>query len=897
MQPCPFRMRPICGMITASFCDDDQIRSRRGILVRSDSIGAEISWPVCWSLSKGVFPGTRKPTMSSKSQRKRDRQARNRKERQKRQERLRNQQPVFRRPEDQTVGSNSRHRQRLAEQIPRSWPGELSEDVAVFDDAALSALPPELAQQATAVREALREVLESRGDDGLKRVAVVPRGSSFSEWRLFLRGLVDWLANEWDSASETWQRLDPERRPGRIATAMMVALRSDLESAASPQVPPQTQEAGVEGGAGPAVGSVTEPAANPLADEDRSDAASGPATEPGTAPDAGGKKSPWDQFDETQLYHAKLLRRVRFDRAALRIAEAALSVPEESQELVLGPKRIAWLQRFIAEYQDTEPELTAALAEAGLARAVSQSYYNLFDDAVRVLRGPRHDRRNWLLRYFYYGRFANDRDSEKRAERALHEYLQRDLPQNKEISDVLRSAIVSQLHLKQAVDLMGPPRTGTIFDWIMQARQDPREIEDHLRSAVKAAPTNRRAYEVHAEWIMDKLDEDRLSKVDEEEFEEDLEEVMQTWSHALPDDVKPRLWLVDYLLENEHLEEARPHVEFLAASRHEDPRVRATSWKWQLLEAMRLCRRKAWLREVPAFLDEAEKLWPAWLSPAWLPYLRTAWMLRLGRGEAYADERRRIREETGRGLLADACMALGAAQKMRVAAADLKPLRAAADQAIKDIDQLPLEDLVETASFFWDLHRVQLVYPAHRMQSKPIGTALLSRLGRQPEFVADKIDDIRTGQAVLWMSECRFWASGYATKIPAIFNLPAIGEHPFIVAAKVNAFLGSRYYWGYKKFSHLLSPLRAAATATRDAYYRYWFAELAARLDDAISSAKTGFSTSPLGNLFGDLGDEDDDADDEDDDNDGLDFDPNCNCPDCRAARAAYDSAAKSKSK
>ena len=69
--------------------------------------------------------------------------------------------------------------------------------------------------------------------------------------------------------------------------------------------------------------------------------------------------------------------------------------------------------------------------------------------------------------------------------------------------------------------------------------------------------------------------------------------------------MEPRLWLVDYLLENERLEEARPHVDFLAASRQDDPRVRATPWKWQLLEAMRLCRRKAWLADVPARLDRS----------------------------------------------------------------------------------------------------------------------------------------------------------------------------------------------------------------------------------------------------------------------------------------------------
>jgi hypothetical protein len=125
---------------------------------------------------------------------------------------------------------NSRHRQRLAQQKPRAWNGETPEEVAVFEDSVVESLSPELANQVSAVREALQVACESRGDEALKCVSRVSRSSPLSQWRLFIRGLVPWMADDTAAASEAWRRLDPERRPGRIAIAMMVSLRTDLDS-------------------------------------------------------------------------------------------------------------------------------------------------------------------------------------------------------------------------------------------------------------------------------------------------------------------------------------------------------------------------------------------------------------------------------------------------------------------------------------------------------------------------------------------------------------------------------------------------------------------------------------------------------------------------------------------
>jgi hypothetical protein len=785
--------------------------------------------------------------MGSKSQRKKERE---RRKQQKKKLKARKQLQQKRREIQFASAGVARHQQRLLQQTPKAWAGETPEDVAVFDDSVLGSLPPDLAGQVSAVREALEDALESRGDDALKRTSAIPRSSPLSQWRLLLRGLVSWLADDTQSAGEAWKRLDPERRPGRIAAAMMLALRSDLEQASQAQ---------------------------------RS------ATTPDESQD-----SWWSRCDDQLLYHAKLLRRTRFDRPALRTAQTGLSMPEESKQLRLGPKKIQWLRRFIAEHGATEPELTAALSQAALGRAFAQNYSDLFDDATRSFPGPRHDRRNLLLIFFYFVQFGKDPGARTKAQRALDEYLNRDLPQNEELSEPLRSAIASQIHLNEATALMRPSQGG-LMDMMFGPPEDPKAIRKHLSAAVKAYPAHRAAYRAHVEWIESKLDNDRLTKPMRKPWEEELALVMQAWSRALPEDAEPRLWLFDYLLENERSEEAGPHVEWLAASRQEDPRVRAAPWKWQLLEAMRLCRRKAWLAEVQERLEQAEKLWPVWLSQQWLPYLKAAWTCRSGQAEPFEQQRQQICQQSGlaRDSLADACMMLGAAQRMQIPAAELKQFRGPVDQAVNNLGRLPLDELLSVSSFFWDLHRTQLLYPAYRMHGGKIGKELLARLSHAPQRVLDGMNDERIQAAVLWFSDHRFWGDGYELRLPPWYASPAIQRHPMFAAARVNAFLKLRYQWQAEEYRQLGPLLREAAQSQRDAYYRHWFGLLAQELDDVLATASSrfgGLNFDFFGDVFGSYdGDEDDEFDDEDDGFDfDLGFDPTCNCPDCQAARRAY---------
>ncbi len=785
--------------------------------------------------------------MATRSQRRKEKKKQQRKEKKKQQ---RTRKTEVESQSRSGTWATSRHRQRVLQQVPHAWPDESLEDVAIFEDSALETLTPEVASQVVAVREALQLACDSRGEDALEHVSEIARNSPLSDWRLYLRGLVAWLAEDYDTAGKSWQRLDFKRRPGRMANAMMGAISTDLASDSKPNAKTESDD-------------------SPVYD--------------------------WrPQLDDKLRYHAKLLRRVRFDRASIKIAEAGALAPEESKELLLGPKKIRWLIRFVNEFHELESELTDALQQVALGRAYSQNFSDVFSEAAAELAGPRHDRRNLLLSFYYFSRFDRDRSAETEAQQFLKRYLQEDLPKNEKLSEPLRKAIASQIYLQEA-KLEIQPQSQDFFSFY-QKPGDSKAIRENLKAAIKEYPANRSAYKTYFEWLEAKLENQRLTKLKRKPILEEQAQIAKKWSQGLPEDVEPRLWLVDYLLENEQMEEAKPHVEWLAGARQDNPRVRATPWKWQLLEAMRLCRRKAWLKDVPDHLDEAERLWPTWLSRDWLPYLRVALILRSGDREEFETQRQEISNESGvkRDSLVDACMMLGAAQHMRVPAADLKPLRAPVDQAVKNLKQMSDQELLSVSAFFWDLHRTQLLYPAYRMHGGKIVNEMFACLKENPKLVFKHLDEDRIHATILLCSEHQCLGNSYELKLPDWYENPAVKKHPMFSAAKLNGVLKLRSIRGMRDYKELGVELRELALSQRDSYYRYWFVALAEELEELLasnSSSPFGFAFDQFAEMFGD--DDDDEDDDDDDDDDDLGFDPECDCPACQAARRAYEASRK----
>ena len=748
--------------------------------------------------------------------------------------------PKRRKPTATAFRNPERLARRVARVRPVAWKGESSVDAAVFDDAVLDELEPEIAAEVRLVREALAMVADPLAGDVNQRLSTISRRSPLSEWRLLLRGLVSWYANRTDEAQESWKRLDRERRPSRIAAALTASGREDLDALISAAGTGSLGEQAISLG-----------------------------------------------WDSSILSAARLVRQTRVDRLAVQEAVRETSLRERlpaelAKRLLLSPARLAWVIEFCSQYNQLEPQLVDAVKQAALDRAMKQPFADLNRDAMSKLAGPLHDPKNLLSQAIYHGRFA---DGDVQADSFMQQYLTKSLPNNKQISPSLRAAIESEIYLDQAREEASPGNDGSLYARLFAEPVDHKLVAKLYKKALAAYPANAEAHREYVDWIREYTDNDRRRKSEREPFEKLLLPAMKAWAAGVPEEIEPRLWLVDFYLENEELDAAQPHVQWLAGSRHADPRVRATPWKWELLEAMRLCRRKAWLADVPAKLDAAEKLWPVWLSKDWLPYLHAALRLRQGQTAEYEAARGEIRNQrqaAGRPLcnLTDAAMMLAAAQRMRVPAAELKPLRATIDAAVKDAENLDDADLIQTASFFWDLHRANLLYPAYRMHGGKFAAELYRRLNPvEKGGIGSFVKEPNFTDAIYWLVIRRCFTDGYDIKLPP--TLSDLLSDLARAVLSIESLLSNRNQgrWRIQKHEADIEVLRAAAAMEKDPYYRYWFSSLTSRGEAAISantSLSDGFgSFDPFDSYESDEDEFDDDEDAEE-----------CDCEFCRNERA-----------
>jgi tetratricopeptide (TPR) repeat protein len=78
-------------------------------------------------------------------------------------------------------------------------------------------MPPDLRSQFDLVRKAFSEYERGQDDAARETLNAIGITSPFLEWKLLLRGLIAWTANDSPRAIENWSRLSSERLPARIA--------------------------------------------------------------------------------------------------------------------------------------------------------------------------------------------------------------------------------------------------------------------------------------------------------------------------------------------------------------------------------------------------------------------------------------------------------------------------------------------------------------------------------------------------------------------------------------------------------------------------------------------------------------------------------------------------------
>ena len=214
-------------------------------------------------------------------------------------------------------------------------------------------------------------------------------------------------------------------------------------------------------------------------------------------------------------------------------------------------------------------------------------------------------------------------------------------------------------------------------------------------------------------------------------------------------------------------------------------------------------------------------------------------------------------------------MTLAATQRMRVPAGELKPLREPIVQALKKLASIDENDLLATADFWWDLSRVNLLYPAYRMHGTKFLRELLGRFDDGPSLVHSQLDQPLIQSALFVMAEQGLFNDGYNVKLPKWADRSSFPLHPTIAACTVMAALNRRVSWRIDNYADHVPVLREAASQA-DAFYRHWFITLADDLEEAIrvgdSTGLGGFA----GPFFRSMGD---------------DENPECDCDNCRAAR------------
>lgn len=230
---------------------------------------------------------------------------------------------------------------------PKALADEPVHDVAVFARSSRDQLPAEQQVQATAVAEALELLRQGADAQALESLKDIPRASPFADWRLFVRGLAACYAGDISAARSAWERLDPARRPARIA-AVLLKVEADTPLFAEGRQPPAKSIAA-----------------------------------------------------------ARQLRRREHILAAARSIASASSTNSQTTLSVAQAKQLI---PFRDEYRGQDPEFVNRFGQACVRRAACQENSEVFHLLVSQVPGPAHDP-HWNIENFKYAvHFADAED-------------------------------------------------------------------------------------------------------------------------------------------------------------------------------------------------------------------------------------------------------------------------------------------------------------------------------------------------------------------------------------------------------------------------------------------------------------------------------------------------------
>lgn len=337
-------------------------------------------------------------------------------------ERLRNPQPVRVPPAPEAA---------CLELRPQAAKGEAAEDVAIFDAAVRGTLPADLQAQAGVVCEALELLAGGHGDPAVDRLSSIGRSSPFSEWRLFVRGLVAFQQGDLARARDAWSRLDAARRPARIAKVLGEAWEA------------------VQGGE-------PMPAAT-----GGGDAAARPATAART-----------------------LLARASMWEPAERVAGVRHRHPDET----FTASQVATTVRLVKQHCSLDPGFTATFAAACRQLATLQPNPELFSSLARGTGGPADDPECRREIFVYLQKFHG---AAKDTIGVGRHYIDKELPALRFLPSGLRQALASGMLRMMAAHAAGDSGADSLRKVEGTARK---QAEQLLEESIERFAMNRLAH-------------------------------------------------------------------------------------------------------------------------------------------------------------------------------------------------------------------------------------------------------------------------------------------------------------------------------------------------------------------------------------------------------------------
>lgn len=585
---------------------------------------------------------------------------------------------------------------------PVAAPEELAEDRAIFDAIARAGLPEPLRAEADLVCDALDLCARGESAAAVERVGGIGRKSPYADWRLFLRGLAPFHQGDLATAREAWSRIDPSRRPGRIASALAGAWQE-----------------------------VT----GPTAHEQRSE----------SFPDPKGLPEPPSEISAAARDAALgLMRRASLMAAAHEI----VTVRHRDPEQLVSASQAALMIRFEKQYRSLDPDFVATFTAACRELALEQPDVQTFAALCDGTAGPPDDPRSNRLRFLHFGRFIG---AEQERIQAAREYIDRDLPRLTHLPAPLRAALASVMLEQAAVSLLG--RDNAPGGLIFITSDDARRAERLLREALERCPGNRLAHEALIDLLESGFDQDSPQSAGEAAVIAAKEACVA----AFPDQCDHLLDVIDHCIDHGAFARAEPLVRALADQRFDDLLARATPWRFHLERATWLAKKTGAHPDLRVALEMAIASWPVWLSRQWIAFLEAALLLREGDHSGFEAAVTDARAGCPEQLRADAMLA-EALERLRVSAADVEPIRQALARGADEIGiDGPIEPLTAVACLYHDLERSGLMLSTTSHSADQIGKALCKRLGGAATWKLGRL--LSGGGDRLPVEQPTFWAA------------------------------------------------------------------------------------------------------------------------------------------